>query len=68
MSKADLAVSFEEDREEAKNNGWQQPKCGGDRNDMVAWIQYWKQMEEHDRKVAEGDTDPGRPIVPHRSG
>jgi len=66
MSEDDLAIEFEQEREKAIANGWRTPRVGGNRADMVAWLNYWKQMEDHDRKVAAGDPDPGRPVVPHR--
>jgi len=63
----DLAIYFEQMRETAIQNGWKKPADGGDRNVMFAWVNYWNQMAEHDKKVAAGDTNPGRPIAPHRS-
>jgi len=64
----DLAVRFEQEREYAIKNGWNQPKTGGNRTNMVVWINYWLQMKAHDKKVAGGDKNPGRPVIPHRSG
>lgn len=35
---------------------------------MRAWVRYWVAMDEYERRIAAGDPDPGRPVVPHRTG
>lgn len=51
---------------EAERRGWGVPI-----NDAIpkeAWIRYWRAMEEYERKRTAGDPDPGRPVIPHRTG
>ncbi len=53
-------------KREAERRGWKLPN--NDALPKEAWINYWLQCEEYERKVAAGDEDPGRPVVPHRTG
>lgn len=32
-----------------------------------AWVNYWRAMHDYEVEIANGETDPGRPVPPHRS-
>lgn len=52
---------------EAQRRGWKTP-APTDAMPADAWVRYWEAMHEYERRVKAGDPDPGRPVVPHRSG
>ncbi len=57
---------YDELRAKAVKNGWKLPtKEPTDNTSRQVWISHWIAMVEHDRKVAAGDKDPGRPVIPH---
>jgi PRTRC genetic system protein C len=51
---------------EAHRRGWAVPL--NDALPKESWLSYWLAMDEYERKIAAGDRDPGRPVVPHRTG
>lgn len=63
-------VEFEEMRCVAAHEDWKLPAVDTIYSifDKMAWNSYWQQMIGHDREVAAGNSDPGRPVVPHRTG
>lgn len=50
----------------SSERGWARPGVGA-AFEPESWISYWEAMEKYDRAIAAGETDPGRPVVPHRS-
>lgn len=60
-----VSTEYEVCRRIAVDRGWKVPI--NDAFSQKAWITYWVAMERYEAKVAAGDPDPGRPVVPHRS-
>ena len=58
-------VVYENWRREAERRGWKTPVNKS--SPQESWVRYWVAMDDYERKVAAGDPDPGRPVVPHRS-
>jgi hypothetical protein len=50
----------------AEQRGWKVPL--NDAFPDQTWIDYWAAMAKYETQLAAGDPDPGRPVVPHRSG
>lgn len=58
-------------KREAAGRGWQIPPEGSHVSHPdwhEAWVRYWQAMDDYEEKIASGDQDPGRPVVPHRTG
>lgn len=59
-------TEYERLLQKAKKKGWMVPRT--DHIDEGAWIRFWQQEEQRAQAIHNGESDPGRPIVPHRSG
>lgn len=49
----------------AKKKGWDVPR--GEQINKQGWVAYWANCHFCEQQKANGDSDPGRPIAPHRS-
>ena len=57
---------YEELKAKAIKASWKMPPLDPEENTgRQIWINHWVAMFEHDLKVASGDKDPGRPVIPH---
>lgn len=57
---------YEELKANAGQKGWHIPASDPtDNQGRQVWITHWTEMFEHDLRVANGDKDPGRPVIPH---
>lgn len=64
-----ISMEYHNWHREAVRRGWHLP--GHEPEDeswMLAWARYWAAMDDYERRIANGEKDPGRPVIPHRSG
>ena len=67
MTNLQIEIDYEGNKEAAESHGWSVPSRPVSDDEAAGWLSYWDEMMLHDEKVAAGDKDPGRPVVPHIS-
>lgn len=66
---ASAGLTYAHWKREAEKRGWPRPpQDPTDEQWVLAWARYWGAMHDYEGRIAAGETDPGRPVVPHRTG
>ena len=64
-----VSIAYSNWKREAVTRSWHVPAVDpAGEGEKAGWVRYWAQMNDYERQITAGATDPGRPVVPHRSG
>lgn len=69
MSNYQDEIDYEGHKEAAESMGWKVPTTETVSDTQATmWMNYWQEKAEYNEKIKDGNKNPGRPVVPHRSG